>query len=105
MIPNQFSEKLKEMIARDNAILSDKEHEYSSNRDRFDRFTRAAVLLNTTPQEAALGMAVKHLTAIIDIVQDVRGYSPGKIQKRFSNARNYLYLIEAIISEEINGLG
>lgn len=81
------------------SILSIKEKEYATECDRLHNFKRAASILNTTPEKALVGMFVKHMVSILDIVDSCYKTDPVIIDEKIGDAINYLILLEAILKE------
>jgi len=52
-----------------------------------------------SPAEALMGMAVKHITSILDMVKDPRQYSLKKWNEKITDLRNYTYLLDALVRE------
>jgi len=87
------------------SVLEPKGKEYSRSHDRLWNFRRAGEILGNTPEDACLGMMVKHFVSIMDMVRDCNeGKSTPQVTKdeKFNDLHNYLYLLEALISEHNN---
>ena len=84
-----------------------KNAEYSRNDDKLHNFKRAGALLGCTPHEALVGMWSKHLISILDMVSDyaASGKIPTSftIDEKFTDAINYLHLLEALFRENREG--
>ena len=84
-----------------------KNTEYSRNDDKLHNFKRAGALLGCTPHEALIGMWSKHLISILDMVSDyaTTGKIPSSaiIDEKFTDAINYLHLLEGLFREGKNG--
>ena len=84
-----------------------KNAEYSRNDDKLHNFKRAGALLGCTPHEALIGMWSKHLVSILDMVSDyaTTGKIPSSftIDEKFTDAINYLHLLEGLFREGKNG--
>src|SRR3990170_6357899 len=70
-----FDALVEERIKKIRSVLEGKGKEYATDEDSLHNFKRAAELLDSTPEEALLGMLAKHLVSVIDIVKD-RTYLP-----------------------------
>ena len=88
-----------------NKVLSQKEEEYATAVDRFHNFKVAARILNCTPENALLGMAMKHFVSVLDIVEsldtDKPKLDPSLIDEKIGDAINYLILLEGMLAERI----
>ena len=82
-------------------VLSSKAKEYASDADRLHNFKIAANILQCTPEQALLGMAVKHLTSIIDMVNGETKPTTALIDEKIGDMINYLHLLEALFNEKI----
>ena len=102
---NDFTAIVDSRFEKCRKVLIIKAKEYATNSDRLHNFEEAAKLRNTTKSDACLAMGMKHIVSIIDIV---RSLSAGNaiitnevINEKFSDAINYLLLLEACITLEI----
>lgn len=84
-------------------ILASKSKEYSRSGDKLHNFRAAAQIFGWQPEEALLGMKVKHDVSIIDIVEDIAssGALPDEklLAEKITDSINYLVLLEALITE------
>ena len=80
-------------------ILNIKKNEYARNNDRLSNFKEAAELLHCRPEQALIGMMVKHVVSIIDMVNDDKLPDQTVISEKTSDAINYLVLLEALFRE------
>ena len=83
-------------------LLGEKNVEYSRNGDKLHNFKVAAKMRNTTPENALIGMWVKQLVSIFDIVNDLKGEELPKretLAEKITDSINYLILLEALITE------
>lgn len=105
-----FSNLLRVLQERDTVMMMKRSAVYSVGDDKFYNFRRAAGVTGTTPEKTAWGMALKHLVSVQDIIEateDVhptmysRDYYSEVIQEKFTDLRNYLYLIEGMLTERI----
>jgi hypothetical protein len=87
-------------------MLGQKAEEYARDGDRLSNFKRAAALLKCHPARACVGAWSKHLTSILDMVDDLdqgkKGWSIAVWEEKLGDAINYLILLEAIIKENPN---
>jgi len=85
-------------------VLQSKGKEYSPHSDRLHNFRRAALLRNTIPEDALLGMKVKHTVSIEDMVEKIKhGELPTMelLQEKIGDEINYWIILEIIIKERI----
>lgn len=86
--------------------LGVKNKEYSRQDDKLWNFKRAGQVLNVAPEDALLGMLSKHLVSILDLVDDAVGGAELEqklIDEKFSDTHNYLFLLEALLAERMDG--
>ena len=86
-------------------ILIAKRAEYAPDGgDRLHNFHRAAETLRCTPERALVGMWMKHVVSILDIIDDIdKGKEPRVelVNEKMGDAINYLILLEAVLKERI----
>ncbi len=102
MNPEDFRRIEQDRLIRCEFVLQPKGEEYSRGGDRLHNFKDAAELLNCTPEQACLGMGVKHFVSIRDMIKDLeKGILPEQkqIDEKFTDFHNYLLLAEALIIE------
>lgn len=89
------------MIARVGRLLGKKGDAYSRGGDRLSHFKRAAELLRTTPERALIGMVGKHITAVIDMVEDVpEGSSSDALwDEKIGDIITYMILLRGLVKE------
>lgn len=81
--------------------LTHKALEYATDKDRFHNFRVAGRKLGITPEEALMGMKVKHDVSVDDLVEWVKN-SPEKlnhsiINEKIGDSINYLILLEGLL--------
>jgi len=77
-----------------------KNEEYSRNNDKLHNFKTAAMIRNSTPEDALIGMWLKHLVSVFDIVDDLPKLPDNSIlEEKITDSINYLVLLEALIKE------
>ena len=77
-----------------------KNDEYSRNNDKLHNFKVAGRILNQTPEQALVGMWLKHLVSVFDIVDDLPNLPPDEtLNEKITDSINYLVLLEALIKE------
>lgn len=88
--------------------LTHKADEYMKGEDRLEGFKDAAKLLHSTPYQALLGMWIKHVQSIIDIVNRTqqRSYpTRALLDEKIIDAINYLFLLRALFEEHFQEVG
>lgn len=75
--------------------LTKKAKEYAIGKDRLHNFRRAAVVHGCTMKEACMGMALKHIVSVIDMLEDERLVTTQLVDEKIGDALNYCVLIYA----------
>ena len=70
--------------------------------DRLAHFKKAAVVMNTTPKAALMGMLSKHLISVSDMCMDGQQYSKEQWDEKITDSINYFLILCAIVEEELN---
>ena len=100
MSPEDFAAIVRRRLIRCEFVLVPKGQEYSRGGDRLHNFKRAAAIEKTTPEKALIGMAMKHIVSIMDMVDDLPALPTDEVlAEKFTDAHNYLLLLEALIEE------
>jgi hypothetical protein len=107
MKAEQFENISKILMKHCDETLNRKGKEYSRNDDRLHNFKRAGAMLSITAEKALLGMMVKHLVSIQDMVDDIDidkfpDYSV--LLEKFGDSINYLILLYGLISERTSNI-
>jgi len=97
----KFNKLLKEILNRTTIVLHSKSVEYSTNTDKLHNFKRAGEKRHTTPEDALMGMKLKHDVSIDDIVDNITKELPSMkmLEEKITDSINYLILLEALIKE------
>lgn len=99
----EFSALLHRRLELIENVLGEKAKEYVRNGDRLHNFRRAAEISGLTKEEVLWnGFALKHLTSVFDIVDDIKkGKLPSKelADEKIGDLINYLILLEACIED------
>ena len=101
----EFDKLLQQIITRTVNLLATKSAEYSTDKDKLWNFKQAAEKRHTTPEDALMGMKVKHDVSLDDIVSDLeRGKLPSMkiLEEKVTDSLNYIILLEALIKERYN---
>jgi hypothetical protein len=103
MNSEQFDKILDQRIEAIRKTLSGKAKEYAIG-DRRYNFKRAAKIAGNTPQQALLGMFMKHLVSVLDLIEGSIEPTEYMVNEKIGDAINYLILLEAIFKEETANL-
>jgi len=100
-----FEKVLEERLRLTKEVLSAKEKEYASIKSRYHNFDMAARKRNTSPEDALMGMAVKHDVSIDDLVEWAK-ISPERltlplIREKIGDKINYLILLEGMLINRV----
>lgn len=71
--------------------------------DRLSNFKTAAALLKESPEKALLGMLVKHIVSVRDMVYDIdidRSHEIRVWREKLGDIINYCFLLYALINRE-----
>ena len=105
MTIDEFDAVVARRLERVKHTLVVKGREYQRGDDRLSNFKNSGATLRSTPEDALLGQWVKHVTSIIDLVQDLR---EGKVATRatwdekLGDAINYLILLEGLTFDRLD---
>ncbi len=102
MKPEEFSAVLEARIADLRKRLESKNSEYARGGDKLHNFKRAGARRNTTPEDALLGMNVKHEQSIQDLVDDLKLgiVAPLEVwEEKIGDNTAYLQLLYALVLE------
>ena len=96
-----FDQIVQNRIGKIQSILIDKAKEYATLTDRYHNFNVAGKILGTTPERALIGMWMKHLVSVLDLVEWL-DFQPEKlteeiIDEKIGDAINYLILLEGML--------
>ena len=70
--------------------------------DRLEHFKRVAFLMNTTEKAALFGMLSKHLVSISKMCMEERKYPLEKWEEKITDSINYLFILRALVEEEVD---
>jgi hypothetical protein len=85
-------------------MLGRKAQEYSRDGDRLSNFKRQAKMKGETPEKALLGNWMKHLSSILDAIEDIENGRPivlDQLREKITDSINYHLLLEALIEERL----
>jgi len=96
-----FDKIVNERTGKIKSILINKAKEYATNADRYHNFNIAGRILDISPERALIGMWMKHMVSVLDLVEWV-DWEPAKltteiIDEKIGDAINYLILLEGML--------
>jgi len=97
-IVNERTEKIK-------STLLHKAKEYATNADRYHNFNITGRILDITPERALIGMWMKHVVSVLDLVDWIED-APDKltteiIDEKITDTAAYLILLEGLLKKRI----
>ena len=96
----EFDLEVEKSIIRSKRVLMKKAIEYSAEEgNRLAQFYRAGAAQNIQPTEALIGMAMKHVTSIADMVKNPSNYTLKKFNEKITDLRNYTLLLDALLRD------
>lgn len=96
-----FDDIVEDRIEQIRTILSEKGREYATSTDRFHNFRVAARILDTTPECALLGMMIKHIVSVLDLIDSTDELNIEMIDEKIGDTINYLILLEGLLRERV----
>lgn len=104
-IVDPFNKIINERCKMIKETLQQKAKEYATEADMFHNFHVAARMRNTWPEDALMGMKVKHSVSVDDLVEWA-AHSPEKLNNKIINAKIgdeicYLCLLEGMLKARI----
>jgi len=103
MTAKEFEQILKARTQKMVLTLGRKAGEYATADDRLHTFKEAARLGGLTPAEALMGMWLKHVVSVCDMVREQSAGKPitqDRVDDKIGDAINYLVLLEAVFAEK-----
>lgn len=119
---NQIVDRRKSLIT---SVLQRKAAEYVQGGDRLYNFKRAATITGDSPEKALLGMLMKHIVSVLDIIEKIEKahqiknteydvkvsedsndrisktiFTQDYIDEKFGDVINYFILLEALIHDQ-----
>ncbi len=101
MTPKRFDEIVKETLEECKQVLTSKEKEYASGKDRFHNFKVAARMRGCTPIEALEGMKLKHDVSVKDLIDNPDSATPKLLKDKIGDSVNYLLLLSGLLTEHM----
>lgn len=105
MTVQDFQKIVEQRIGIIRRSLTAKGEEYSRDGDRLHNFKVAGKLLNESPENALLGMMVKHWVSIRDMIQDIEKgitHDPKVWNEKIADAINYPILLDGLLMERMS---
>lgn len=99
MTNEDFAIEIDKSFARSKSLLIKKGIEYSQDDDRLGQFYRAGSAQGISPTQALMGMAMKHITSIADMVKNPSAFSLKKFDEKIVDLRNYTILLDALLRD------
>jgi len=93
-----------ERVEKIQSILR-KAEEYATDGDRYHNFNVAGRILDVTPERALVGMLMKHIVSVLDLVDWIEDapdkLSSGIIDEKIGDTINYLILLEGMLKNRV----
>ena len=103
MMQDDFVKIAEDQLDHCMRVMGGKSAEYARGGDKLHNFKRAAQVAGNSPEEALLGMALKHYVSILDIVDDAvagkKDAPPEVLREKFGDWINYMLLLMALLLE------
>jgi hypothetical protein len=103
MLEKDFLEMLNKMEEAEHEIMGTKGMEYTQGdlkKDRLANFYRLGTELGIDPKLVCWIYLKKHLDSIVCYIKQNKEYSSESIEGRIHDARNYLVLLNGIITQQ-----
>ena len=95
-----FNDIVDEFLSKTRTTLMKKQDEYNLDVDRLGFFKRAAVMANTTPEQALYGFLLKHLVSLSDMVTSHDKFSKELWDEKLGDITNYLLLLRGLLEDD-----
>ena len=108
---DDFDKMVEQRIKLTKDVLMSKSAEYSTKEDKLHNFKRAAKVAGCSPEQALLGMYLKHLVSVLDMIEAVnlldkeasgKSVTPEEVNKINKTVKFTKELIEEKIGDSIN---
>ena len=101
----EFEIEFNKAVDRSKQTLISKAKEYAQgNNDRLNQFYRAGEVQCVPPTAALVGMMIKHVTSICDMVKEPSKYKLSMWDEKIGDLRNYSFLLDALVRDMRNKL-
>ena len=102
MTLDRFNEIVDNQMNHCAKVLAEKGKEYVFSADRLDHFKNSAEEQGISPKQALWGMTSKHLTSLGRMCKAENGnYSPEVWSEKITDSMNYMLLLLALVTEEV----
>lgn len=92
----QFEKVLQQRCLSMQETLGTKAKEYSIGGNRYHNFDVAARVLGVTPEKALLGMWMKHIVSVLDMIAAEKPMDEKVIDEKIGDLINYAVLLEGL---------
>ena len=102
MTTAEFEKIFEGRVEQCRRVLIAKNQDYSRGKDKLHNFRSAAATYKTTPEQALMGMAIKHFQSLNDLCNDLGEgihHSQAVWAEKLGDSLNYLFLLHALIEE------
>lgn len=100
MNAEEFERIFEQVVGQSRDVLVAKAAEYATDTDRLHNFKKAAVITDSTPNQALWGFLVKHLVSLSDMVSSDKTYTDAQWDEKIGDSINYLILLRAQVADE-----
>ena len=106
MTQKEFNDVVVSQTERCKSLLTAKGCEYApkaakgTGADRLAHFKKAAVVMNSTPKAALMGMLSKHLISVSDMCTDNKRFPKEQWDEKITDSISYLRILRAIVEDE-----
>ena len=107
MTHERLNKLIADILSETGKTFAKKNEEYA-RQDALSNFKKAANAKNCTPEDALLGMVVKHWVSVVDLIQDIDQNKVAPLemwQEKCGDIRVYMMLLEALVTERLDERG
>ena len=97
---NEQQALFKKMVKEESDLLTRKGAEYASDEDALANFKKRSEDIGIDPKQILWVFASKHIDSIKSYIRKGKEISDEPIEGRINDARNYFFLLAALIHEE-----
>jgi len=99
MTNEDFAIEVDKSVSRSKSILIKKGVEYSQDNDRLRQFHHAGCAQGIPAPQALMGMAMKHIISLANMVKKPSAYSLKEFHEKIVDLRNYTFLLDALLKD------
>jgi len=102
MHPRELKDLILHRIEKCAQVMNQRQSNYHRNDDTLHNFKRTARMFDEQPEVSWRGMTGKHLTSLLDAIDDAangRDIDYQKLDDVMTDMHNYLYLLEGLFVE------